>query len=202
MTKDARIDAFIDKAQPFAKTILTHLRKLVHAACPEVEETIKWGMPNFGYKGMLCGLGAFKQHCAFNLFKAKLMKDSALFEQNNADSMGQLGRITSLQDLPPDDVMIAYIQEAAKLNEKGAKPVKAKTSTADKVLSYPAAMANALAANTKANEMFEKMSYSHKKEYAEWISEAKTETTQNKRIATMLEWLEEGKRRNWKHERK
>ena len=202
MTKDARIDAFIDKAQPFAKPILTHLRKLVHAACPEVEETIKWGMPNFGYKGMLCGLGAFKRHCAFNLFKAKLMKDSALFEQNNADSMGQLGRITSLQDLPPDDVMIAYIKEAAKLNEKGAKPVKAKTITTDKVLSYPAAMANALATNTKANDAFEKMSYSHKKEYVEWISEAKTEITQNKRIATMMEWLEEGKRRNWKHERK
>ena len=201
MTKDARVDAFIDKAQPFAKPILTHLRKLVHTVCPDVTETIKWNTPIFEYKGMLCGLGAFKQHCAFNMFKFKQMKEAALFEEKNKEAMGQLGKITSLQDLPPDDVIIAYLKEAMKLNEnKGKLPKPVKDNT-NKILYYPEGMQAALEANAKANTTFEKMSYSHKKEYVEWIAEAKTEATRSKRIVTMIEWLEEGKRRNWKHEK-
>ncbi len=202
MTKDARIDAFIANAQPFAQPILTHLRKLIHSACPEVEESIKWGMPHFGYKGMLCGLGSFKQHCAFNIFKAKQMQDATLFEQNNSAGMGALGRISSLHDLPPDDAIIAYLHEAMKLNENPSKKTKLKASSASKTLSYSDGMEAALKAHSKAAEVFEAMSYSHKKEYTEWIAEAKTEATRNKRIATMLEWLAEGKHRNWKYDRR
>ncbi len=202
MKKDARVDVFIEKAQPFAKPILTHLRKLVHIACPDVTETIKWNTPIFEYKGMLCGLGAFKQHCAFNIFKFKQMKEAALFEQKNMEAMGHLGKITSVADLPADNIVIAYLKEAMKLNENKTKPVKAKADVANKILFYPDGMKTALAENKNANDVFTKMSYSHQKEYVEWIAGAKTEATRNKRIATMMEWLEEGKRRNWKYENK
>lgn len=197
MTTDARIDAYIEKAQPFAQPILGHLRKLVHAASPHITETIKWGMPFFEYKGMLGSIAAFKQHCAFNLLKARLMKDAETFLKNNEEGMGLLGRITSLQDLPPDDVLIGYIREAMRLNDDDIKPVKKAASI--KELIIPETVTAALAGNDRAKDMFDKFSYSNKKEYVEWIAEAKTDATRNKRVATMLEWLEEGKDRNWKY---
>ena len=201
MNKDARVDDFINNAPPFAKPVLIHLRKLVHDACPQGAETIKWKVPVFEYKGLLCGFGVFKQHCAFNIFKAKLMKQAAAFEQKNTEGAGQFGRITSLRDLPADDVIIAYIKEAMKLNEEGVQFAKTKPDQNNVILYYPEGMKAALAENKKANDKFESLRYSHKKEYVEWIAEAKGEATRNKRIATMLAWLEEGKRRNWKYEK-
>ena len=201
MKTDERIDAYINGAPDFAKPVLLHLRKLVHATCTQVVETIKWKVPVFEYKGLLCGLGVFKQHCAFNIFKAKLMKNAAGFEQKNTEGAGQFGRITSLRDLPADDVIIAYIKEAMKLNEEGVQFARTKSDTNNSVLYYPEGMKGALSTNGKANAVFEKLSYSHKKEYVEWIAEAKGEATRNKRIVTMLAWLEEGKRRNWKYEK-
>lgn len=200
MTNDARIDDFIDKAQPFAKPILIHLRELVHRASPDITEDIKWGMPFFGYKGMLCSIAAFKNHCAFNIFKFKMMQESTMFEEKNKEAMGHLGKITSVADLPPDNMIISYLQEAMKLNETNAKLVKKKDNTGSHLI-YPENVNAALEGNKKANDVFEKLSYSHKKEYIEWIAEAKTGTTRNKRVATMIEWLEEGKKRNWKYEK-
>ncbi len=134
MTTDARIDAYIEKAPPFAQPILRHIRKLVHAASPHITETIKWGMPFFEYKGMMGGIAAFKQHCAFNLLKARLMKDAETFLKNNEEGMGLLGRITSLQDLPPDDVLIDYIREAMRLNDDDNKPVKKAASIKELII--------------------------------------------------------------------
>ncbi len=198
MTNDSRIDDYIEKAQPFARPILTHLRKLVHAASPDITETIKWGAPFFEYKGIIGGMAAFKQHCAFSLMKAKLMKDADQFTTNNSASMGQLGKLSSVTDLPPDDVFIRYIQEAVRLNEENIKVAKVK-ATSPKELVYPEQMTSALKTNVKAAEVFAGMNYSNRKEYVEWICEAKTDATRNKRLATMLEWLEEGKVRNWKY---
>lgn len=158
-------------------------------------------MPNFGYKGMLCGIGAFKQHCAFNLFAFKKMKNAAMFEAKNVESMGHLGKITSLTDLPADEVIIDFINEAMKLNETKAKPIKEKILADNKILYYPEGMKAALRENKTAGDVFEKFNYTDKKENVEWIAEAKTEATRNKRIATMLQWLEEGKKRNWKYEK-
>ncbi len=200
MKKDERIDAYITSAPEFAKPILLHLRELAHKTSPHIEEDIKWGMPFFNYKGMLCSMAAFKKHCAFNIFKFKQMQQAAHFEEKNTEAAGQFGKITSLDNLPPDDVIIGYLREAMKLNEAKTKPAK-KKEVSNAILFYPEGMETALNENEKAKEVFEKLSYSHKKEYVEWIAEAKTEATRNKRIATMIEWLPEGKRRNWKYEK-
>jgi len=202
-TKDKRIDAYIAKAQPFAQPILKHLRELVHKACPEVEETMKWSFPHFDYKGeMMCSMAAFKQHCAFGFWKASLMKDKKLVENAKSESsMGHLGRITSLDGLPSDKKMIAYIKEAMKLNDERVK-VKKPVSKEKKALVAPDYFLAALKKSKKALAAFEGFSYSHKKEYVEWITEAKTEETREKRMMTAVEWMSEEKPRNWKYMKK
>jgi len=196
-TVDPRIDAYIEKSADFAQPILKHLRALIHKACPDVSETLKWGMPSFEYKGILCGFAAFKQHATFGFWKQPLMESDAF--PKNKTAMGSFGRITSLKDLPSGKVMIGLIHQAMELNEKGVK-VPRKPAAAKKELVIPAELDKALAKNKKARAAFDAFSYSHKKEYVEWITEAKTEPTRNKRLATTVEWLSEGKHRNWKYE--
>jgi uncharacterized protein YdeI (YjbR/CyaY-like superfamily) len=193
------VDAYISKAAPFAQPVLNHLRRLVHKTCPEVEENIKWGMPSFEYKGLLCGFASFKQHCTFGFWKASLMKDKVLMENARSESaMGHLGRITSLKDLPSDKKITAWIKEAMKLNEEGKKVVKAKP-VVKKDLVIPAYIPREIKKNKKAWGTFEKFSPSAKKEYVEWITEAKSEETSNKRLLQAIEWMAEGKPRNWKY---
>jgi uncharacterized protein YdeI (YjbR/CyaY-like superfamily) len=198
--KDPRVDVCIENAADFAQPILKHIRKLIHAACPEVEETIKWRFPTFMYKGMLCGMAAFKNHCTFGFWKHEL-----LFGRNGSDKredeggMGQFGRLTQLSDLPKDAVLLRYIKEAMRLNDHGVKvPSRAKPKV-KKPLVVPAFFRGALNKNTKALAAFDSFSYSHKKEYLEWLTEAKTEETRSRRLATTLEWLAQGKSRNWKY---
>ena len=196
--KDPRIDAYIEKSADFAKPIMTHLRKLIHKASPKITENIKWSMPAFEYKGLVCGFAAFKQHCTFGFWKESLLKKGEFSTEKTA--MGSFGRITSKKDLPPDDVIIKLVQQAVELNEKGIKVEKKKPSAAKKELVVPEYLTAALKKNKAAQKTFEAFPYSCKKEYVEWITEAKTEPTREKRLATTIEWLSEGKRRNWKYE--
>ena len=199
--KEKAIDAYIAKSADFAKPILNHIRELVHKTCPDTEEKIKWGMPFFDYKGeMLCHMAAFKQHAVMSFWKASLMKDPVLVENAKSEvSMGHLGRLTSLKDLPADKKIISWIKEAMALNDKGIKlPAKAKT-TEKKELIVPDYFTKAIAKNKKAKQVFDAFAYSHKKEYVEWITEAKTEETRNKRIASAIEMMTEGKSRHWKY---
>ena len=197
-TVDPRVDAYIEKSAEFAKPVLTHLRKLIHTACPEVTETLKWSMPSFEYKGILCGIAAFKGHCTFGFWKQSLLESDAF--PKNKTAMGSFGRITSLDDLPSDKVMVALIKQAAKLNDDGVK-VQRKAPVQKREVVVPADLTKALSKNKAAKTAFGKFSYSHKKEYVEWIEEAKTEPTRNKRVATTVEWLSQGKSRNWKYEK-
>ncbi len=201
--KNRLIDSYIKKSAEFSKPVLNHLRELVHTACPEVEEKMKWSFPHFDYKGeMMCSMAAFKQHCAFGFWKASLMKNSQkIFEKYGKTAMGHLGQIKSLKDLPPDKVLIAGIKEAMKLNEDGIKTPKSKPVTKEDIKT-PDYFMTALKKNKKALETFQNFSASHVREYVEWITEAKTEATRNKRIETALEWLSEGKSRNWKYIKK
>jgi hypothetical protein len=195
-TIDSRVDAYIEKSAEFAKPILVHIRKLVHKACPEAVETMKWSMPHFDHKGMLCGMASFKQHCTLGFWKQSLLENDAFPAQKTA--MGSFGRITSISDLPPDDVIVGLVRQAAELNEKGVKVEKKPSVKKDLVV--PDYLNAALKKNKTARETFENFPYSCKKEYVEWIAEAKTDATREKRLATTLEWLSEGKRRNWKYE--
>jgi len=195
-TIDSRVDAYIEKSAEFAKPILVHIRKLVHKGCPKAVETMKWSMPHFDHKGMLCGMASFKQHCTLGFWKQSLLENDAFPAQKTA--MGSFGRITSISDLPPDDVIVGLVRQAAELNEKGVKVEKKPSVKKDLVV--PDYLNAALKKNKTARETFENFPYSCKKEYVEWIAEAKTDATREKRLATTLEWLSEGKRRNWKYE--
>jgi uncharacterized protein YdeI (YjbR/CyaY-like superfamily) len=200
-TLDPRVDAYIDRSADFAKPILRHIRKLVHTACPDVIETMKWSFPHFDYKGqMMCSMASFKQHCAFGFWKQSLLEDAVFPAEKTA--MGSFGRLTSVKDLPDDKTMKKLIADAMKLNDEGVKVKRAFVSSDKKELVVPDVLLEALAKHDAAAETFNSFPYSCKKEYVEWITEAKTDATRDKRLATAIEWLAEGKRRNWKYERK
>ena len=194
--KDARVDAYIGKAAEFARPILKHLRKVVHAACPAAEETIKWSVPFFMHHGMLCMMAAFKAHCSFGIVKGKF-----IFGESERDGMGHIGKIANLNDLPADKVLAGYIKQAAALNEAGVKLPKTAPAKAKKELKVPDYFVAALKKIPKARATFENYSYSHRKEYVEWIVDAKREETRTRRIETALKWLAAGKSRNWKYEK-
>jgi hypothetical protein len=197
-SKDTRIDAYIAKAQPFAQPILRHLRAVVHDACPDVQETIKWGMPFFEYHGTLCHLASFKAHASFGFWKGKLLLGA---KTKNTEAMGDFGRITSLGDLPPKARIKALVKQAMQLNESGVKRVAYRPTAKKPAVRTPKDLSEALKKNTKAAAAFNAFSPSHRREYIEWITEAKTAPTRAKRLATTLEWLAEGKARNWKYMR-
>ncbi len=200
--KDKRVDEYISKSAEFAKPILIHLRKLVHAACPNVQETIKWSFPHFDYKGMICSMASFKQHCAFGFWKTAIMKDAKEMLGKNEYAMGHLGKITSLDDLPPEKKITAWIKEAMKLNDDDVKLPERKKSVAKKEIEIPDAFKKALNKNKIAATTFSNYSPSHKYEYLEWITGAKTEETINRRIAKTIEQLQGGKSLKWKYVKK
>ena len=198
--KDKRIDAYIAKSADFAKPILRHLRTLVHQSCPQVQETVKWSMPHFTHHGNLCYMAAFKAHCSFGFWKSALVLGPAKGGEEK-ESAGNFGRITSLADLPSEGVLSEYVKKAAALNEAGIKvPDKLRRNTS-KELVVPDYFTAALRKNPKALATFENYSYSHKKEYVQWVSEAKREETRVKRLTQAVEWLAQGKSRNWQYEK-
>lgn len=197
MARDPRIDAYIAKSAPFAQPILEHLRDLVHEACPEVDEGIKWGMPFFSHGGApMCNMAAFKQHCSFGFW---LHKD--VTGETGEDGMGQFGKLASLKDLPPDKTITALLRKAKALNESGVKmkraPAKAKPAP---TLPEDLAALLAMKKYAAARKHYDAFPPGAQREYVDWIGEAKTDATRQRRIATTLEWLAEGKRRNWKYE--
>ena len=198
--RDPRIDAYIEKSADFARPILRHLRAVVHEACPDVDETMKWSFPHFEYKGILCSMAAFKAHCAFGFWTgAEVLEGEA-----REGAMGQLGRITSVKDLPSKKVLAGYVKKAMALKDAGVKPAWAKARAAkakSKVVSVPEELAAALALkkNRRARETFDAFPPGHRREYAEWVAEAKRPETRLRRAAQAVEWLAEGKQRNWKY---
>jgi uncharacterized protein YdeI (YjbR/CyaY-like superfamily) len=190
--KDPRVEAYIKNAQPFARPILKHLRKLVHRACPDAEETIKWRMPFFERKGIVCFMAAFKQHAAFDFWKGEL-----LFGKENRGAMRNFGRIKSLKDLPSDEDIIRYVKKAAELNERGVQ--KKRTPRRARKLQVPPDLKSALSKNAKARKTFENFSYTNRHEYVDWIASAKRDETRQRRLRTAMTWLAQGKPQNWKY---
>ena len=195
--KDPRVDAYIAKAADFAKPILEEIRARVHAACPDVEETLKWSVPAFEYKGPMCGMAAFKNHCVFGFWKSPLVIGEAGTDDN---PMGFREKLTSVKELPSKSEFRANVKKAMELNDRGIKvPRPARGPKAE--IPVPDDFAAAIEKNKKAQATFDKFSPSHRREYLEWITEAKTDATRARRMATTIEWLAEGKSRNWKYER-
>lgn len=189
--KDPRIDAYIARAADFAKPVLIRIRKLVHAACPGVTETMKWSSPFYEHKGILLCTPAFKQHCRLIFWKGRLFLGK---------ERKKFGRVTSLADLPGDKILTGYIKQAMALNEAGVKDTGRSKSTAKKKIAVPDYFLAALKKNKNAFAAFEKFSPSCQREYIEWIVEAKRDETRAKRLKTALEWIAKGKSRNWKYQ--
>jgi hypothetical protein len=197
---DPRHDAYIDNAAPFAQPILRHLRALVHRACPEVVETIKWSSLFFEHQGVLCFMAEFKAHCGFGFWHRGM--PAIITERPSTKAMGNFGRIVSLADLPPDRTLLRYLKAAVELNEAKV-PARARTAGKSKsrpAAKVPAALAAALKLNRAAAESFAAFSPACRREYGEWIAEAKREETQARRVVQAIEWIAEGKSRNWRYE--
>ena len=196
MVRDPRIDAYIAKARPFAQPILSHLRTIVHSACPDVQETIKWGMPFFEYQGRIMGsMAAFKAHASFGLWR---MGDDGPAKVDK-DGMGQFGKLSCIADLPSDADLTAFIHKAMALIEQGPAPRGKKNTKPE--LAVPDELAAALAQAPAAKAYFGTLAPSHRRDYNEWIGEAKRPETRARRAAQAVVWLAEGKTRNWKYQR-
>lgn len=196
MTSDARIDGYIAAAQPFARPILETVRARMHAALPDVEETMKWGMPAYMLGGKIILItAAFKAHVALNFWRGQEIRA----DQSSADAMGQFGRIKSLDELPADFELARLIHKAAALAASPPAPRKAKHAPKPAPEVHPE-FAAALAKSPRAKEVLESFPPSAQRDYLEWIAEAKQDGTRHKRIGTAIEWLSEGKRRHWKYQ--
>jgi uncharacterized protein YdeI (YjbR/CyaY-like superfamily) len=196
---DPRIDEYIANSAAFAQPILNHLRKVIHDACPEVEESVKWGMPYFLYNGMLCNMASFKAHCAFGFWKGELLV--AQEDDKGREAMGQFGRITSLKDLPPKKALAGYVKKAMALNVDGIKAPARTKSKEPRELAAPDDFLAALEDVPAANEHFAAFPPSAKRDYIEWLLDAKTEATRQRRLEQAVEWIAEGKRRFWKYQK-
>ena len=196
MNRDPRVDAYVEKQAEFAKPILKHLREAVHAACPTAEEAMKWGMPAFMYKGeILAHMAAFKAHASFGFWRG----GQVVGEENEQQSgMGQFGRLETVDDLPEPGALAELIRKAVALADAGVKPVRNKTTRAP--AEAPDELIAALEENDAAAATFESFSPSCRREYIEWIADAKRSETRAKRVAQAIEWMAEGKKRNWKYE--
>jgi uncharacterized protein YdeI (YjbR/CyaY-like superfamily) len=195
--KSPQVDAYIAKAAPFARPIFEKLRRLFHEACPAIEERVKWSCPSFEYKGMVGGFAGFKAHAAFGFWRQDVLPDpEGLFKTRGAFG----SKLTDVSQLPSDEVIVQYIKRAVALNEKGA-PARFK-SKPKPPLKVPAYFLAAVRKNRKALAAYEAFPPSHKREYVEWVVEAKQDETRKKRLETAIAWMAEGKSRNWKYERK
>ncbi|MBL8752395.1 MAG: YdeI/OmpD-associated family protein [Planctomycetes bacterium] len=194
-TTDPRIDDYIACAAEFARPILRELRARVHAACPEVVETIKWRVPTFEFAGMLGGMAAFKAHCLFGFWKDPLLRESG-----SAAVLDVLGKMTSVDDLPGKSVFAKVVKQAMALNATGAKVRRARPGVKAPIAAHPE-FVRALAAAPKARKCFAAFPPGAQREYNEWIQDAKKDDTRARRIEQAVAWIAEGKRRNWKYER-
>ncbi len=196
------VDAYVARSAPFARPILERLRRLFHEACPDIEETMKWRFPHFERRGIVGSMAAYKEYCSFGFWKGSIMKDPhGLFSPVGNTSMNAR-RITDVSQLPADRVLLSYIREAVALNKKGVKVPARKKAEPRANLEVPAFFLAALHKNKKAKAAFESLSPSHQREYTEWLTEAKQQATRDKRLATAIEWLAEGKPRYWKYHKK
>jgi hypothetical protein len=198
-TTDPKIDAYIAKAPAYARPVLTRLRKIVHAALPDVVEGTKWSSPHFDYKGIFCSMSAFKQHAMFGFWLEKALRES--ISTADGKTLAALHHIESVDDLPDDKTLIRIIKAGAKLNDAGVKMAREKKPPKP-MPKTPPALVTALKKNAKARATFERASPSFKREYIDWITDAKADDTRQRRLETAVEWMAEGKGRNWKYEPK
>jgi uncharacterized protein YdeI (YjbR/CyaY-like superfamily) len=196
--KAPEVDAYIVSAAEFARPILKRIRAAFHQGCPALEERLKWGVPSFEYKGMMGGMAAFKAHVSWGFWRQRELPDP--HKILGREGMMGGGKITRLSELPPQRIIVEYVRAAARLNDAG--PAKRNLKKSKPPVKVPDYFLRVLRRNRKALATFEAFSPSHKREYIEWITEAKQEATRERRMATAIEWLAQGKSHNWRYEKK
>ncbi|NCD70878.1 YdeI/OmpD-associated family protein [Mucilaginibacter agri] len=197
---DPRVDAYIAKVPAYAKPVLEHFRDLVHQADPDIKETIKWGHVHFDLKSPICYMAAFKAHCRMGFWHSGMLPDPEGWFKGGEEE-GRLYKITGLADMPPDEIILWYLKNAIDNNKQGIKPSKAKAQPKAKVeLSMPDDFDELLNGHAAARDNYENFSPSKRREYLEWFADAKTDATRLKRLNTAIEWIAEGKSRNWKYQ--
>lgn len=200
MSKNSAVDEYIKSKEPFAQEILIHLRNVIHDASPDISETIKWRQPCFEQDGLVCAFAAFKKHVNFSFFKGQFLNDSAgIFTPSDNNELTAL-KFSSVADIPDSDVLKAYIQQAIALNSTGELKKKTTPRKDKSTLVIPEDFAQALTSKVAAQRVFDDFSYSKQKDYIDWITSAKRAATRTSRLATAVEWINEGKARNWKYE--
>ena len=200
MPRSKQVDAYIAEAAPFARPILRHLRKLVHQGCPGVEESIKWSHASFSYRGKIfAGLGTFKAHATFGFWHADIEKILAQAGLRTGDAAGLLGRLTSIDDLPDDRTLLRFIKTAVALQESG-KPARSERKPKPE-MPVPAVLSEALQRSQRASAHWEKFPPGARRDYIEWITDAKRDETREQRLLTAIEWIGDGKKRHWKYEK-
>jgi hypothetical protein len=200
-TRDRRVDAYIARLPDFSREICTRFRSIVHECAPEIDEDIKWGHPSFMHKGIVCGMAAFKAHVVIHFWKTALLTGSHARRATDDKTLERLARVTSASELPPKTAIAGFLKAAVKLNDgavKAPSPTKAARKTRAP-LRTPPIFSKALERNAKAKATYDGFSASHRREYVEWITEAKSSETRDRRIEQALGWLAEGKPRNWKY---
>jgi uncharacterized protein YdeI (YjbR/CyaY-like superfamily) len=193
--RDPRVDAYIARAAPFARPILEEIRERVHEGFPEIEEEIKWGAPAFMHHGIVANMAAFKAHCAFGFWNQAVVSTG-----KEKEAMGHYGRIASVADLPPKRDFLALVKKAALANASGEKRPRVLKHPRKPAPAMPDDFRQALARNVKAKRTYDSFSPSHQREYLEWITEARQESTRERRLATSIEWLSDGKSRMWRYQ--
>lgn len=194
---DKRVDAYIARAQPHAKPTLNKIREMVHEAAPDCEEDIKWGAPAFMQNGILLIMAGFKNHCAVNFWKGSSFIPA---ERREGDGAGNIGRIFDVKELPSKKEFASWVKQAIAHNEaEGPKPVKKRVAKPKKALDMPDYFMAAIRKNKKALATYDTFSPSHQREYIEWVTSAKGEDTRARRVAQAVDWMAEGKPRNWKY---
>jgi uncharacterized protein YdeI (YjbR/CyaY-like superfamily) len=206
-SKNPLIDEYISNARPFARPILKRIRKLVHKAHSEINEELKWSFPNFTYRGkIICHMAAFKEHCAFGFWFSSMLDDpdKVLVDKEKKGGMGSVGRLTGPDDLPDEDVLAGFIMQSLQMVDQGMSLANRgqRRRGADARISVPTDLKELLNKNKVALNVFNNFSNTHRKEYIQWVEEAKADTTRQKRLKTALEWISEGKPRNWKYMKK
>lgn len=191
-----KISQYIESADVKKKEILQRLRDFLNRDDFGLTEDWKWHAPNFNSNGMVCWLAFFKSHVGLNFFKGSLIEDlHGLYDNASMDKGNRIIKYKTINEIN-ENLLEYYIYEAIKHNKEGAKITSKKVE-----IEVPKDLAKALEKDIMAKDFFTNLAPGYKRDYIDWIISAKQEKTRLKRLETTLEWLGQGKKKNWRYKK-
>lgn len=185
MYKFKTVDAFYTSDLSHI-VIARALRQLLMST--DLKEELKWSAPYYTYQGKnVVGIGCFKEHCALWFHQGVFLKDKKkklISASDNTRGLRQW-RFSSLDELD-EKLVLSYILEAIE-NAKQGKEIEVK----EKKLEIPELLKDALKEHG-LEASFERFSKSKKREFSEYISDAKQEKTKHSRLDKILPLIKNG----------